>query len=103
MSVMEIRNKMEKVMRDLEGQAQRVDMEYEDARKANASRWKLDSAWAKQSYVSGRMHQLEDDIDLLAKNGTLSAVEWESHVDVTLDLKVEEAGWSPDRGEGDKQ
>ena len=90
MSVMEIRNEMEKVMRDLEEQAQRVDMEYEDARKANASRW-IDML-TKRSYVSGRMHQLEDDIDMLTKNDILSAVEWAT-----------EAGWSPDikEGEGD--
>ena len=90
MSVMEIRSAMEKVMRDLEEQAQRVDMEYEDARKANASRW-IDML-TKRSYVSGRMHQLEDDIDMLTKNDILSAVEWAT-----------EAGWSPDikEGEGD--
>ena len=92
MSVMEIRSAMEKVMRDLEEQAQRVDMEYEDARKANAAHWKLGGIYARQSYVSGRMHQLEDDIDMLTKNDILSAVEWAT-----------EAGWSPDikEGEGD--
>ena len=88
MSVMEIRSAMEKVMRDLEEQAQRVDMEYEDARKANASRW-IDML-TKRSYVSGRMHQLEDDIDMLTKNDILSAVEWAT-----------EAGWSPDIKEGE--
>ena len=70
MSVMEIRNEMEKVMRDLEKQAQGVDMEYEDAIKANASRWKLGGIYARQSYVSGRMHQLEDDIDMLSEGET---------------------------------
>lgn len=70
MSVMEIRNAMEKAMRDLEEQGQGVDMEYEDARKANADRWKLNGIWAKQCYVSGRMHQLEDDIDMLSEGET---------------------------------